>query len=58
MALPVVSDREIAKALEGFGYVLDRQKGSHMVLRQTVSPTAASPFRTTRKSPREHSGRS
>lgn len=37
MALPVVSGREVAKALEKVGYVLDRQKGSHVVLRETVS---------------------
>lgn len=36
--LPVVSGRELAKALAKVGFVLDRQKGSHMVLRQSVSP--------------------
>ena len=36
--LPVVSGRELARALEKVGYVTDRQKGSHIVLRHTESP--------------------
>lgn len=36
--LPVVSGRELARALEKSGYVVDRQKGSHIVLRQTTEP--------------------
>jgi predicted RNA binding protein YcfA (HicA-like mRNA interferase family) len=37
-ALPVVSGREVVKALEKIGYVLDRQRGSHMILRQPTPP--------------------
>lgn len=36
--LPVVSGRELVRALERLGYVLDRQKGSHMVLRRESPP--------------------
>lgn len=36
--LPVVSGRELVRALENSGYVVDRQKGSHVVLRQTDEP--------------------
>lgn len=32
--LPVVSGREVVKALEKIGYVFDRQRGSHIILRQ------------------------
>jgi predicted RNA binding protein YcfA (HicA-like mRNA interferase family) len=37
-ALPVVSGREVVRALEKIGYVLDRQRGSHIILRQQVAP--------------------
>ncbi|MEM9996844.1 MAG: type II toxin-antitoxin system HicA family toxin [Bacteroidota bacterium] len=36
--LPVVSGRDVVKALAEVNYVFDRQKGSHMILRQTVAP--------------------
>ena len=36
--LPVVSGRELVRALEEVGYVVDRQKGSHIVLRHTEPP--------------------
>jgi predicted RNA binding protein YcfA (HicA-like mRNA interferase family) len=36
--LPVVSGRELVRALEKVGYVVDRQKGSHIVLRHTEPP--------------------
>jgi predicted RNA binding protein YcfA (HicA-like mRNA interferase family) len=36
--LPRVSGREVVKALEKHGYEIDRQRGSHMVLRQTREP--------------------
>ena len=36
--LPVVSGRAIVKALAKIGYERDRQKGSHIVLRQTAHP--------------------
>ncbi|HJQ68318.1 MAG TPA: type II toxin-antitoxin system HicA family toxin [Blastocatellia bacterium] len=36
--LPRISGREVVKALKKFGYELDRQKGSHIVLRQTSYP--------------------
>ena len=37
-ALPAVSGREVVKALGKIGYVLDRQRGSHMILRLQVPP--------------------
>lgn len=37
-ALPVVSGREVAQALAKIGYSLDRQRGSHMILRQQHPP--------------------
>lgn len=36
--LPVVSGRDVVRALERLGYVQDRQKGSHIVLRHTHPP--------------------
>lgn len=36
--LPQVSGREVVKALEKIGYAVDRQRGSHIVLRQAASP--------------------
>lgn len=36
--LPVVSGREVVRAMEKIGYELDRQRGSHMVLRQATPP--------------------
>lgn len=37
-SLPVVSGREVVKALDKIGYVLDHQRGSHMILRQQDPP--------------------
>jgi predicted RNA binding protein YcfA (HicA-like mRNA interferase family) len=37
-ALPQVSGREAVGALAKIGYEKDRQKGSHIVLRQTAYP--------------------
>lgn len=37
-ALPVVSGRDVVKVLAKVGFVFDRQKGSHMILRQETSP--------------------
>ena len=37
-ALPVVSGRQVVKALDKIGYNLDRQRGSHMILRQQAQP--------------------
>jgi predicted RNA binding protein YcfA (HicA-like mRNA interferase family) len=37
-SLPVVSGRQAAKALEGIGYRLDRQRGSHLILRRSDPP--------------------
>ncbi|CAN5602879.1 type II toxin-antitoxin system HicA family toxin [soil metagenome] len=37
-ALPRVSGREVVKALRKVGYERNRQRGSHIVLRQTASP--------------------
>lgn len=36
--LPRVSGRQVVSALVKIGYEKDRQKGSHIVLRQTVEP--------------------
>ncbi|MDA1348895.1 MAG: type II toxin-antitoxin system HicA family toxin [Chloroflexi bacterium] len=36
--LPVVSGRRLVQALEREGYVVDRQRGSHIVLRHTQPP--------------------
>ena len=36
--LPRVSGREVVKALEKIGYRFDRQRGSHIVLRQAEPP--------------------
>ncbi|MCH8922765.1 MAG: type II toxin-antitoxin system HicA family toxin [Planctomycetes bacterium] len=37
-SLPVVSGREVVKALGKIGYILDRQRGSHMILRHESPP--------------------
>ena len=36
--LPVLSGRDLIRALEKSGYLVDRQKGSHIILRQIVEP--------------------
>ncbi len=36
--LPRVSGREVVKALTRVGYEQDRQRGSHIILRQTSYP--------------------
>lgn len=36
--LPRISGREVVSALRKLGYEQDRQKGSHIVLRQTSYP--------------------
>lgn len=36
--LPLISGREIVKALKKIGYEEDRQRGSHIVLRQLNYP--------------------
>lgn len=36
--LPAVSGRATVKALARIGYELDHQTGSHMILRQALSP--------------------
>jgi predicted RNA binding protein YcfA (HicA-like mRNA interferase family) len=36
--LPRVSGRDIVKALRGAGYEHDRQRGSHIILRQDAYP--------------------
>lgn len=38
ITLPRVSGREIIAALARIGYLKDRQKGSHIVLRQSKEP--------------------
>jgi len=36
--LPRISGREVTKALKRIGYEQDRQRGSHMILRQATTP--------------------
>lgn len=36
--LPVVSGKDLIKALEKTGYEIDHQRGSHIILRQRFSP--------------------
>lgn len=36
--LPMISGQKVVSALAGFGYQKDRQKGSHIVLRQVDYP--------------------
>ena len=36
--LPAISGREAVRAFEHLGYEVDRQRGSHMILRQIEAP--------------------
>ena len=36
--LPVVSGKDVVKALAKIGYQFDHQRGSHIVVRQTFEP--------------------
>lgn len=36
--LPQVSGRAVVKALQKIGYIQDRERGSHIIVRQTVEP--------------------
>jgi predicted RNA binding protein YcfA (HicA-like mRNA interferase family) len=36
--LPVVSGRDVVRALHRIGYEIDHQTGSHMILRRSTSP--------------------
>lgn len=36
--LPVISGRELVKAMNKLGYDFDRQRGSHIILRQNAAP--------------------
>jgi len=38
MRLPVLSGREVVRALRKIGYERDGQKGSHIILRNTLPP--------------------
>ena len=40
--LPVISGRELVRALEKIGFVLDRQRGSHLILFREDPPTTLS----------------
>lgn len=40
--LPVVSGRELVRALEKLGFAFDRQKGSHMIVYRSEPPTTLS----------------
>ena len=37
--LPVISGRKLVRALERMGFILDRQRGSHMILFRPDPPT-------------------
>ncbi len=37
-SLPIVSGRKVVKALAKIDYIFDRQRGSHMILRQQFPP--------------------
>jgi predicted RNA binding protein YcfA (HicA-like mRNA interferase family) len=37
-ALPILSGRQLVKALGRVGYAVDRQRGSHIILRQSEPP--------------------
>jgi predicted RNA binding protein YcfA (HicA-like mRNA interferase family) len=36
-ALPVLSGRELVRRLQRFGYAVDRQSGSHIILRRSAA---------------------
>jgi predicted RNA binding protein YcfA (HicA-like mRNA interferase family) len=36
--LPTISGHEAVRAFERLGYAVDRQRGSHIILRQIVAP--------------------
>ncbi len=40
--LPVISGRDFVRAIAKLGFVLDRQKGSHLILFRTDPPTTLS----------------
>jgi predicted RNA binding protein YcfA (HicA-like mRNA interferase family) len=40
--LPVISGRDCVKALQQAGFFIDRQKGSHIILRREDPPPARS----------------
>lgn len=40
--LPVVSGRDMVRALEKIGFVFDRQKGSHMIVYRAEPPATLS----------------
>jgi predicted RNA binding protein YcfA (HicA-like mRNA interferase family) len=40
--LPVISGRELVRALEKLGFVLDRQRGSHLILFREDPPKTLS----------------
>ena len=40
--LPVVSGRDLVRALTQLGFAFDRQKGSHMILYRSEPPTTLS----------------
>ena len=40
--LPVISGRDLVRALRHVGFELDRQKGSHMILFRAEPPTTLS----------------
>lgn len=37
-AVPVIAGREVVDAMRKIGYMFDRQRGSHMILRQQAPP--------------------
>jgi predicted RNA binding protein YcfA (HicA-like mRNA interferase family) len=40
--LPVISGRQLVRVLEQRGFILDRQRGSHMMLFHSAPPTTLS----------------
>lgn len=57
-ALPLVSGREVVDAMCKIGYMLDRQRGSHMILRQQAPPYRRLTVPIIRKLRRARCGRS
>lgn len=36
--IPVISGRECVRALEKIGFAIDRQRGSHIIMRREIPP--------------------
>jgi len=53
--LPQLSGQDVCNALGKLGFVVDRQKGSHIILRNNDPPYRRLTIPTTRSSPKERS---